>query len=177
MFSYFSSTKFNKKIRSLRQHSPLLVLIILIALIVGQQIYNNSSLKKSIVLAKNWPSFPQSHLRLSVSLANNGYEQLAKKELLIAQKQILNLKLLDLDKALNQPMEMAKKQVLLKTRLEKELAATNQLLLTYPYSWQILLKKARLSYQLGQNDNYRQALKKANWLSPNNRFVKKMFQK
>ncbi len=99
---------------------------------------------------------------------------MAQKELAIGDQQTQSLKKILVGWIFQFDENRTKNLVGEKQRLENELEATNRQLTTYPYSWQLLLKKSLVSYQLYQDQASQKALDLASWLTPENQEVSKI---
>lgn len=154
--------------------TPFLFLLFLFALFVAQLFYPKSKLETSIRYVQLWPQLPASHFALARSLTENGYEELAQKEFLKGESLTKNLKYVLLGWLFKRDLEETKKMVFQKEALTNKLNEVNELLSSYPYSWQLLLKKSVLDYQLYQDGQASAAADLAFWLDPGNKTVIKL---
>ena len=127
--------------------------------------------KKAQFNVSLWPQIPFSHLAFSRDLFEKGQKDLSQKQFEIGKNQVEILNkvylgflferdLLETEKIINQEGDIKKQLEILEEQLEE-----------MPYSWQLLLKKAVLSYQIYENEKAEDAWSLAYWLDPNNEEV------
>jgi len=161
-------------VKTLISWVPTTILAVLLALLLLQLLWFRSSLDKALQRAQRWPQLPSSHFYLAKALWKTGQETLAQKEFRLGEAQTKNFKKIMMGWLWQYDWEKTKNILEQKQKTEHELNQLNQLLSNYPYSWQLLLSKAVLAYQLYQDQTAQEALNLANWLIPENQEVVKI---
>ena len=152
---------------------PTATLISLLLFLSIQNLSPKNELEKAIQITRCWPQFPSSHLKLARALIINGHEELAKKELVIGQQQLQGLKILFIDYFFQTELKKTQNLINQKADLEINLKTVGLQLESYPYSWQLLLKKGLLKYQIYQDKEAQKILNLTFWLYPNNHEIQK----
>lgn len=162
------------RLKSLLSWLATFFLVILSFGLILQNSWPASPLNQALRSAQRWPQFPRSHYLLAQALTIHGQEELAYKELALGEKQQRFLQLFFLDRFFQFHQIAAKEQVNQKANLEAELVRFNQQLEVSPFSWQLLLEKAVIEYQLYQDSFARQTADLALWLNPENSQVQEI---
>lgn len=161
-----------KKIAS-KKHLPFLLPMILGFLIILTAWQKNGFFfsEKAQFKTKLWPQLPTTHFSFARDLLNKGQKGLAQKEFDIAKNQVEDLNKIYLGFLFKKNLKRTEELIYKEEKIEEELEELEEQLEKTPYSWQLLLKKAVLAYQIYQNEKAQEAWQTAYWLDPNNEEV------
>jgi tetratricopeptide (TPR) repeat protein len=146
----------------------------LILLLLGNFLWPRTELFSTQLNTQRWPFSPISHLKMSQTYFNLGYETEAEGEYKTAQKLYQNLSFLDFNQNMAQSLVETEKLIYLPQKLEKQIQAWEEVLKTKPYARDVLLQLAALNYQLYQDEKAQGYWQQANYLDPNNPKVLEM---
>lgn len=127
--------------------------------------------------ASLWPQLSVSHFAFSGDLFQKGQRDLSQKEFKIGEKQVEVLNKIYLGFLFRGDLLETEKIIHREEDIRKELKILEKQLEETPYSWQLLLEKAVLAYQVYEDGLAKEAWDLAYWLDPNNEEVLKLEEK
>lgn len=161
------------KKKVVKKHLPFLlpaVLGFLILLMTWQKVDFFFS-KKTQLKAALWPQLPSAHFVFARDLFEKGQKSLSQKEFEIGKEQIEVLNKVYLGFLFKKDLQKIEKLIYKEKNIKKELKKLEEQFEKTPYSWQLLLKKAVLAYQIYEDKQAKEAWGLAYWLDPNNEEV------
>lgn len=150
---------------------PTIILSILFVALITNLVWPTNNLEQAIRKAQRWPQLPPVHFFLARLLSQNGYEQLAKKEFSLGEKQLNQFPWVWMVSLFQNDQQIAQTTVYEKTSLQNQIGQLDQLLAKYPYSWPLIFQKAVLFYRLYDDGRAQENLELAWWLNPGNKTI------
>ena len=129
--------------------------------------YPQQPLVFQMQLVNYWPTLPYSHLSLAKKSFDLGYQDMANIFLTNASRQMSYLEPLHLDILFAKQFQDTKLWIQQPELKTKQLEALNQRLEKSPYSWELLLDKAKLEAELYNQKELEKTLALITWLYPN----------
>ena len=161
------------KKEDLKKQLPFLLPALLAFLIVltSWQKFNFFLDQKAQFKVGLWPQIPSAHFAFARDLFQKGQGGLSQKEFKVGKKQVESLDKTYLGFLFKKRLEKTEKIINQEKDIKKQLAMLDSQLEKTPYCWQLLLKKAILSYRIYEDGAAKKAWRLAYWLNPNNKEV------
>jgi len=128
--------------------------------------FPDQPLKSAIKAVNAWPTLPSSSLLMVKAAFNNGYQDLATTYLTYATSQVKQLEAFCLNIPYSSQLREVKEHIETPQKLRTELQAVEKDIDKAPYSWQLLLRKAKLEAELYQQKELEKTLALITWLYP-----------
>ena len=161
------------KKKALKKHLPFLLPAFLGFLIIltSWQKIDFFLKRKAQFKVGLWSQMPSTHFGFARYLFEKGQKDLSQKEFEVGKGQVEALDKTSLGFLFKKDLEKTEKIINQEKDIRAQLAIVDKKLENMPYCWQLLLKKAILSYRVYENETSKTSWNLAYWLNPNNEEV------